>query len=585
MALGIAIRHMSTELKISLGQCSDRGRKEVNQDFHGALIPDGDARASKGISVVIADGISSSAVSQVAAETAIKSFLTDYYCTSPSWTVKTAGSRVIAAINAWLYAQNQSGQARYDRDRGYVCTFSALVLQSTTAHVLHIGDARIYRVAGASLDQLTTDHRMTVSSSESYLGRALGVNRSIEIDYLKIPVATGDVFVLATDGVYTHVEPPQLARIISSERDDLDAAARAIVACALEAGSTDNLTVQIVRVDETPVGGSDEAMDQSADLPSAPLLEARMTFEGFRILRTLHASSRSHLYLAEDLDSGRQAVIKVPSVDLGDDGAYLKRFMMEEWVARRISSAHVLRPFEPARKYSRKFRYCVMEYIEGKTLAQWMVDNPRPELDAARDIIEQIAKGLRAFHRMEMLHQDVRPENIMIDRTGTVRIIDFGSVKIAGVMEAAPTAAHGDMLGTAQYTAPEYLLGDIGSDRSDFYGVGVIAYQMLTGQLPYGAKMAQARSRSQQARVAYIPATSINAAVPNWIDGALCKAVNADPTKRYEALSEFTHDLRHPCDAFLVTRTAPLLERNPVRVWQFVSLFFLAVVIAQAMFR
>ena len=164
-----------------------------------------------------------------------------------------------------------------------------------------------------------------------------------------------------------------------------------------------------------------------------------------------------------------------------------------------------------------------MEYIDGKTLTQWMVDNPRPDLDVVRDIVEQIAKGLRAFHRMEMLHQDVRPENIMIDRTGTVRIIDFGSVKIAGVMEAAPTAAHGDMLGTAQYTAPEYLLGEAGSEQSDCYGFGVIAYQMLTGQLPYGAKMAQARVRAHQMRVAYIPATSSNHVVPIWFDGALAQ--------------------------------------------------------------
>ena len=571
---------MAAELSISIGQCSDKGRKEVNQDFHGALIPDGETRASKGIAMAIADGISSSAVSQVAAETAIKSFLTDYYCTSPSWTVKTSGSRVIAATNAWLFAQNQSGQARYDCDQGYVCTFSALVLQSTTAHILHVGDSRIYRLACGALEQLTTDHCVPVSSSQSYLGRALGVNRAIEIDYVKAPIESGEIFVLATDGVYAYVDPGHIASLVTARSDDLDAAARDIVATALQNGSTDNLTIQIVRVDATPVGGCDEALDQIADLPAAPLLEARLVFEGFRILRTLHSSSRSHIYLAEDTECGRQAVIKVPSVDLGGDEIYLKRFMMEEWVARRISSAHVLRPFDQARK--RNFQYCVMEYIDGKTLAQWMVDNPRPDLDTVRDIVEQIAKGLRAFHRMEMLHQDVRPENIMIDRTGTVRIIDFGSVKIAGVMEAAPTSAHGDMLGTAQYTAPEYLVGDTGSEQSDLYGLGVITYQMLTGQLPYGAKLAQARTRTQQSRAAYVTARSINPEVPVWIDGALRRAVSADPAKRYEALSEFTHHLRHPQDAFLSAKAPPLLERNPIAVWQVVSLILFLVVIAQA---
>ena len=78
------------------------------------------------------------------------------------------------------------------------------------------------------------------------------------------------------------------------------------------------------------------------------------------------------------------------------------------------------------------------EFIEGQTLKQWMIDNPKPDLETVRGIVEQIAKGLRAFHRKEMLHQDLRPDNIMIDKTGTAKIIDFGSTKITGVAEAAP---------------------------------------------------------------------------------------------------------------------------------------------------
>ena len=104
--------------------------------------------------------------------------------------MKTSGSRVIAATNAWLFSQNQSGQARYDRDQGYVCTFSALVLQSTTAHILHIGDSRIYRLAGGSAGATDVrSSRIGVIQTQSYLGRALGVNRAVEIDYMKAPIA------------------------------------------------------------------------------------------------------------------------------------------------------------------------------------------------------------------------------------------------------------------------------------------------------------------------------------------------------------------------------------------------------------
>src|SRR5580698_3837644 len=174
---------MPRELQVSIGQCSDRGRKEINQDFHGALIPDEPLLGSKGIAIVLADGISSSNVSQIASESAVKSFLTDYYCTSESWSVKTSAQRVLAATNSWLHAQTRRSQYAYDNDKGYVCTLSALVIKSTTAHIFHIGDSRIYRLAGNTLEQLTSDHRVVVSSEQSYLSRALGINPQIEIDY------------------------------------------------------------------------------------------------------------------------------------------------------------------------------------------------------------------------------------------------------------------------------------------------------------------------------------------------------------------------------------------------------------------
>ena len=199
-------RSMPRELRISVGQHSDKGRKEINQDFHGVLIPKEPLLGMKGIAVVLADGISSSNVSQVASESAVKSFLTDYYCTSESWSVKTSAQRVLAATNSWLNAQTRRSQFLYEKDKGYVCTFSAMVIKSTTAHLFHVGDSRIYRVAGQALEQLTEDHRVIVSSEQSYLSRALGINPQIEIDYRTLQIETGDVFLLATDGVYEHVE-------------------------------------------------------------------------------------------------------------------------------------------------------------------------------------------------------------------------------------------------------------------------------------------------------------------------------------------------------------------------------------------
>src|SRR5256885_4122230 len=512
---------MPRELKISVGQYSDKGRKETNQDFHGVLVPNEPLLSLKGIAIVLADGISSSNVSREASESAVKGFLTDYYCTSESWSVRSSAQRVLEATNSWLHSQTRS-QYAYDKDRGYVCTLSAMVVKSTTAHLFHIGDSRIYRLSGNTLEQLTNDHRIVINSQQSYLGRALGVNPQIEIDYQMLRLEQGDVFVLTTDGIYEHLSARCIAKAINEGAADLDAAAKAIVDQAFEAGSNDNLTVQIVRVDQLGESAASEVFGQPSELPLPPLLEARMVFDGYRIVRELHGSSRSHIYLAVDIETDAVVTIKIPSIDLRDDPAYLKRFMLEEWVARRIDSPHVLKPCPPSRK--RNFLYVVTEYIDGQTLKQWMIDNPEPSLDTVRGIVEQIAKGMRAFHRKEMLHQDIRPDNIMIDSTGTVKIIDFGSTRITGVAEAAPSGNRNDILGTAQYTAPEYFLGEAASSRSDLFSLGVVTYHMLTGRLPYGAQVAKARTRSQFNKLVYRSAAHGGREVPVSIDGALEKA-------------------------------------------------------------
>lgn len=568
---------MSAELKISIGQHSDKGQKEINQDFHGALVPQQPALGMKGIAIALADGISSSNVSQIASESAIKSFLTDYYCTSDSWSVRTAAQRVIAATNSWLYSQTRQSQYAYDKDKGYVCTFSAMVLKSRSAHVFHIGDSRIYRLDGASLEQLTNDHRLVVSSEQSYLSRALGINPQVEIDCQTIAMEVGDVFILATDGVYEHVDDGFISDAIASHTDDLNVAAKRIVEEALNRGSQDNLTIQIVRVDELPDGEAHDFLGQTVELPPPPLLEARMDFEGYKILRQVHASSRSHIYAATDTENDNIVIIKIPSIDLRDDAAYRKRFMMEEWVARRLNSAHVLKAYPHPRK--RNYLYLVTEFVDGQTLTQWMIDHPKPDLETVRGIIEQIAMGLRAFHRMEMVHQDLRPENIMIDKTGTVKIIDFGSTKVAGVIEAEPLGAGEGILGTVQYTAPEYFIGEVGTSRSDIFSLGVITYQMLTGKLPYGAQVAKTRTKSQQRKLRYAPAHHTGGEIPEWIDGALKKAVHPDPYKRYEALSEFLFDLRNPNKDVLSNSNVPLLERNPLYFWKALSLILTCVIL------
>ena len=455
--------------------------------------------------------------------------------------------------------------ARFDKDRGYVCTFSALVVKGREVHVLHVGDARIYRLQGTAWEQITEDHRVHLSSVESYLGRALGTGPHIEIDYRCLEAEAGDLYLLATDGAYTHLDAASAHSAVQQFPDDLDAAAQALVDIAQARGSEDDITVQLLRIDGLPQAQPLLGLRQELALP--PVLTERMSFEGFRVLRELHVSDRSHVHLAVDEQTGQPLVLKLPSVALRDDTAYLERFVLEEWVAQRLHNPHVLRPYATQRP--RTHLYVAMEYIEGQTLARWMIDHPAPDLDSVRSLAAQIAKGLQAFHSKEMLHQDLRPENIMIDRSGTAKIIDFGATHVAGLTEGLTDSRQPPAIqGTLQYTAPEYFTGQGSSARSDLFSLAVLVYQMLTGQLPYGLQVTRLRTPADTRKLRYVPVRHLRPDLPDWLDVVLQKALHPDPAKRQEAVSEFMHDLHFPSHGLQHRRAVPLIERNPVVFWQ-----------------
>ncbi len=554
---------MNNDLKATVGVCSEAGDKAVNEDSCGAEMPQDHLLATKGITAIIADGVSGAEDGKVASATCVNSFISDYYSAPDSWSVKTSGQKVLTALNRWLHGQ---GHKQYGSERGLVTTASILVIKSNTAHIFHIGDTRIYRLRGKDLECLTRDHRTRLAGDKEYLSRALGIELSIDIDYKHFPVEKNDVFILSTDGVHDFIDATLFAGKITEHADDLDRAARTIVDTALANKSHDNVSCLILRIDNL-AQNQDAYFRQLTELPFPPPLSPGMKLDGYKILRELHASKRSECFLVLDEETGEKRVLKAPSINYEDDPAYIELFQHEEWVGRRIHNNHVLKLYPS--KGKRQCLYHITEYIEGQTLRQWMTEHPLPSLTEARNIIEQIIIGLRPFHRLEMIHQDLKPENIMIDKHGTVKIIDFGSTKIAGIAEIATPVASVSILGTENYTAPEYIKGYIGTNRSDIFSLGVIAYEMLTGALPYKTGMTARRKLS---RLDYVSALEHNADVAPWVDGALKKAVDIDPARRYESLSEFLGDLTQPNSDLTQTKFVPLVERNPVGFWRTTSI-------------
>jgi len=562
------------ELSVIAGQHSEAGIKESNDDSCGIRIPVGPSLSAKGIAAVIADGMSGSEAGREAADACVQGFLSDYFSTPDSWTVETSGEKILAALNRWLYSQSHQ---QYGTSRGLVTTLSVLVIKSTTAYLFHVGDTRIYRFRDGELEQLTRDHRITVSREKNYLSRAMGIDVHLDIDYRSFPVETGDSFLLTTDGIHDFVDDSTLKRLLVESNNTPEEAVRAILHEAKSRESNDNLSAQILTIDQLPDTDENEFYRKLTALPFPPPLEPGLVLDGYRILREIHASNRTQIYLALDTETGSRVVLKTPSVNFEDDPEYIDQFLHEEWAGKRLKNNHILRVLEPHGR--RQCIYYVTEFIEGQTLRQWMRDHPGPALKEVRNISEQIAQGLRAMHRQEMIHQDLKPENIMLDEHGVVKIIDFGSTKIAGIAEITTPLDRDKILGTRNYTAPEYLQDQPGSNRSDIYSLGVITYEMLCGKLPYRKEL----TRRNLSKLKYSSTREHNENIPSWIDGTLRKAVSINPERRYTLLSEFVFDLSHPNPDYSAKERPPLIERNPVAFWRGLSVFFFLTTIAALM--
>ncbi|MSS75417.1 MAG: bifunctional protein-serine/threonine kinase/phosphatase [Methyloglobulus sp.] len=558
----------TSSLKATLGFATDKGLKADNEDFVGAIIPNEPQLTHKGIVAAIADGMSGSDAGKLASQSCVGSFLNDYFSTPDSWSVKQAGQKILSATNSWLYSQ---GQIRYQSTKGMVSTLSIIVLKSTTAHLFHVGDSRIYRLRKGNLEQITRDHRICISQDKNYLSRAMGIEPRLEVDYKSLPLEQNDLFLMTTDGIHDFIDDKTLKALLT-ESTDLTLLAEKILQQAKANNSDDNLTCQLLKVDALPDAKEDEILRRHANLPFPPPLQAGAILDGYRIEEELHASKRTQIYRALDTLTNTQVILKTPSILYDDDTHFIEHFLHEEWAGKRINHDNVLKIITQNRPKSAV--YYVTEYLEGQTLRDWMMANPKADIITARKIVGQIAKGLRAFHRKEMLHQDLKPENIMFDKNGVVKIIDFGSVKIAGIAEITPTDLDGadNILGTLNYTAPEYHTGQRGSIKSDLYSLAVITYEMLNGSLPFGEDMPEKPSQGYLANLRYVPSFHHNPMTPIWIDGALKKATSITPGLRYEELSEFLYDLNTPNPSFIRTEDGiPLIQRNPLRFWQGLS--------------
>ena len=570
------------KLHLEFGGYTTAGKKKENEDAFSALLPQqSTVRQLKGAVACIADGASCSEEAELASQTCVTNFVTDYYSTPDSWKVKTSAVRVISALNSWLH---HNGQQLNNKQNKLLTTFSCVVIKSHTAHIFHIGDSRIYLLRDQHLEQLTRDHFQRQNDNTGYLTRAMGVEHKLDVDYRQEAIKKGDKLILTTDGIHDFIDGKQLKELLLKKYDSLEKTAKLITEEALKNGSDDNLSCLIVDVTALPIERLEEAHRKLTKLKIPPVMKTGVKIDHFEILEIIHHGVRSHVYRAKNLQDQKQYILKAPSESFAEDAQYLEGFIREQWVGRRIEHKQIMRIY-PHPENS-PFLYHICEYIEGQSLRQWIIDNPNPTLERIRSILKSLIAALRAMHRAEMIHRDLKPENIIISKNDQVKIIDFGTVHVAGLDEIASPLREDCPVGSVDYIAPEFLLGSKGGNRSDIFSLGCIIYEMLTGKLPFNMPD---NFRYEHTRYAksfdnwhYQPINLHRDDLPYWVDNVLRKSTMADPRFRYSALSELLSDMISPNKKILQQyKDTPLIEKNPIMFWQVLSAILFILVLLQ----
>jgi len=584
-----------TQLQLAFGGYSDQGLKPENQDAFVVHCPTNNDITTKGAIASLADGVSSASNAAQAAQLAVTQFVQEYYSTPDTWSTEKSAAKVLTSLNQWLFSQadtittdNSANQSQSVESPQWLTTFSALILKSTSGYIFHVGDCRISKYRDQQLESITRDHNRKQGGEHVVLTRALGADPRLKVDFHKIDIQNGDIYLLTCDGVHDFLSKKELKSQLDSlpkkpSNIDLEQVSQAITKLAINNGSHDNVSCLLVYISETP---QRKLIEIERDLLSKvipPALKVGMKLDGYQVCKIIHASNRSHLYLveslAEDGQTKSKSVLKVPSQNFADDTLYLQGFMREAWVGERINHNHIMKVKTDSK--DSRFLYHVCEYIEGQTLSAWMHDNPKPSVAIVRDIVSQIISALRAFQRLELVHRDLKPDNIMIDAYGQIKLIDYGTVLVASLDEDVNNIEETVPQGSLNYIAPETLLTMKSDNMSDLFSLGVIGYEMLTGQLPYKPMKRAEVTQNSYDDWQYKSIKQFRPELPYWLDLSLQQCTQPDPKLRYQAFSEFQADLTKPnLTALEEYKKQPILQRNPVKFWQGLSfiLFVLLVI-------
>ena len=551
-------------LQFRVGQSSQAGPRERNEDYCGIVTPTSEQLAIKGALLAVADGVSGNAGGLEAAEMTVRSVLSDYYATPDTWEVHASLDKVLGAANRWLLAQ-----AAANRDlAGMATTLSLLVLRGQRYYLAHVGDTRIYRLRQGELMQLTADHVWDRPDMRHVLKRAVGLDQHLMADYAEGELQAEDIFALMSDGVWEVLEQKTIHKALRLY-DNPQMIAEWLVNEALMQNGRDNATALVIHIDQPGEDTLSELLAGGKHLHVPPKLKLGESLDGFDVVELLHESRASLLYKVRNSGSGQHFVLKTLQPLLGDDADSCQALLNEEWLAKRVVSKYVPQVL-PLTMDKRSQLYYVMSWHEGATLQKMLDGGHHFTATETGRIGTELMRGLGALHRLNIVHRDIKPANIHQGKDERLRILDLGVALSIGTGSIAAMQNPG----TPSFMAPELFDGQPASMSSDIYAAGVTLYHLLTRRYPYGEIEPFQHPRFGEP----LSPTRYRPDIPGWLENIVLKAVARDPAARFETAEEMLLALEHgELKPIMAPQRTPLIARAKLIKWQWIALFSLIV--------
>ncbi|KAB7708296.1 Stk1 family PASTA domain-containing Ser/Thr kinase [Bacillus aerolatus] len=262
----------------------------------------------------------------------------------------------------------------------------------------------------------------------------------------------------------------------------------------------------------------------------------------YKIIKMIGGGGMANVYLAQDIILERDVAIKVLRLDFVNEDEFLRRFQREAQSATSLVHPHIVNIYDVGEEEG--INYIVMEYVDGMTLKQYIQQHSPIPVEKTIDIMKQLASAIAFAHHNSIIHRDIKPHNILMDRDGNVKITDFG---IAMALSATSITQTNAVLGSVHYISPEQARGGIATKKSDIYALGIVMFELLTGQLPFSGESAVSIAL-KHLQVETPSVKRWNPAIAQSVENIVLKATAKDPFHRYNSLEEMEQDLATALD-------------------------------------